>query len=439
MAATKRLIMNLTLAGILLLPTFLLWAHPMPNSVVLLNVRQQYISGEIQIPLSELQSALGQPLSGQPERLVDRLGATLKTYLLRHVRPYSFEGKPWSVSLGAMHVASAQDSLRGQYHELIVAFRMSPPPHADIRNFYFYYDAVVHQVITHKILVAVRQDWQQGLLAHEPATTVGVIEWDIPQGKVLPFQVSIQQGSSWQGFRKMFTLGRHHIAEGTDHLLFLLVLLLPAFLATPTHSSTSRWGGFGGIRYGLWRLVRIITAFTLGHSLTLVLAATGWVRLPAQPIETLIAVSILVSAIHAYRPVFSGKEVWIAAGFGLIHGLAFAETLVDLDLDLTQMLLSVLGFNLGIECMQLLIVGLTVPWLILLSQTPYYQYFRVLGALGVSVAALAWVAERISGQSNFIAQQVEQLAAYPLVWLGLLALSSVGAYFRQKKLTHRML
>ena len=142
-----------------------------------------------------------------------------------------------------------------------------------------------------------------------------------------------------------------HIAEGTDHLLFLLVLLLPAPLLL---TKGRRWGGFGGVGYSLRRLLLIVTAFTLGHSFTLLLGALGWVRLPSQPVEVLIAVSILVSAGHAVRPLFPGREAWVAAGFGLVHGLAFASTLANLHLEAGPMALSILGFNLGIELMQLL-------------------------------------------------------------------------------------
>jgi hypothetical protein len=107
----------------------------------------------------------------------------------------------------------------------------------------------------------------------------------------------------------------------------------------------------------------------------------AWVVLPSKWIEILIAFSILVSAIHAIRPIFAGKEMLIALGFGLIHGLAFANTLIDLNLDNQSIILSVLGFNLGIEVMQLWIILMCIPWLILLSRTAYYTIFRITCAI----------------------------------------------------------
>src|SRR5580704_10928153 len=130
------------------------------------------------------------------------------------------------------------------------------------------------------------------------------------------------------GFASVFRLGMRHIAEGTDHLLFLLALLLPA----PLMVVGSRWVGFAGVRRSLLRILKIVTAFTVGHSITLALAALGLVRVPSRPIEVLIAVSIFVSAAHALRPLFPGREAAIAAFFGLIHGLAFATTLAELGL-----------------------------------------------------------------------------------------------------------
>lgn len=99
-------------------------------------------------------------------------------------------------------------------------------------------------------------------------------------------------------------LGVSHIAAGTDHLLFLLMLL----------AGLKRWGGFAGPRRSLPNILKIITAFTVGHSLTLILGTLTRLELPAQPIEALIALSLLISAVHALRPVFPGREV-LVAGF----------------------------------------------------------------------------------------------------------------------------
>jgi hypothetical protein len=226
------------------------------------------------------------------------------------------------------------------------------------------------------------------------------------------------------GFTSLFCLGMRHIAEGTDHLLFLLALLLPA----PLTVFRSRWAGFGGVRHSLLRILRVVTAFTFGHSLTLAFAALGLVHVPSRPIEVLIAVSILISAVHALRPLFPGREAGIAAFFGLIHGLAFAATVGELGLGRWERVASILGFNLGIESMQLIVVVATLPSLVLLSRTFAYPMLRIGGALFAGFASVGWIAERLLGVHNSVDVVVDS-AAHHAAWIaGTLFLISIACW-----------
>lgn len=214
-------------------------------------------------------------------------------------------------------------------------------------------------------------------------------------------QISATKQTSWLAFRSwisglqlsgLFHLGMHHIAEGTDHLLFLLVLLLPA----PLCAVGGRCTAVQSVRNSMLHIVGIVTAFTIGHSLTLTLAAMSILHLPSRSVEVFIAVSILVSAVHALRPIFPGRETWIAAGFGLVHGLAFASTLDRLGLSRWDRLSGIVAFNLGIEAMQMVVVAFTLPSLLIMSRTRWYRYLRMLGAILAIIASLAWITERIS-------------------------------------------
>jgi hypothetical protein len=226
------------------------------------------------------------------------------------------------------------------------------------------------------------------------------------------------------GFASLFCLGMRHIAEGTDHLLFLLVLLLPA----PLIASGSRWAGIAGGRHSLLRILKIVTAFTIGHSITLALAALGLVRVPSRPIEVLIAVSILVSSIHAFRPLLPGKEAGIAAFFGLIHGLAFAATLGELGLGRWERVAGILAFNLGIETMQMVVVAATMPSLVLMSRTRAYPSLRIGGALFAGFASVGWIAERLFGVHNSV-DVVVDIVAHHAVWIAAaLFLISLGCW-----------
>lgn len=234
----------------------------------------------------------------------------------------------------------------------------------------------------------------------------------------------------FHGFAGMYRLGIRHIGEGTDHLLFLLALLLPA----PLLAVGSRWAGCSSVRQSLLRIVKVVTAFTVGHSLTLVLAALGFVHVPSRPIEVLIAVSILVSALHALRPLFPGREAGIAAFFGLIHGLAFATTLGELGLSRWERVASIFGFNLGIETMQLVVVAASMPSLILLSRTRGYSMLRIGGALFAVFASLGWIAERMLDIHTSVDVVVNSVASHA-IWIaaGLFLISLLSWSVRGKE------
>ena len=245
------------------------------------------------------------------------------------------------------------------------------------------------------------------------------------RGRGSPSTVLASVAFWFHGFAGMFRLGIRHIAEGTDHLLFLLTLLL----AAPLMVLRSRWAGPAGARESLLRILKIVTAFTVGHSITLAVAALGLVRVPSRPIEVLIAVSILVSAIHAIRPLFPGREAVIASFFGLIHGLAFATTLGELGLGRWERVVSIFGFNLGIETMQLFVVAASMPSLILLSRTGGYSVVRVGGALFAGLASAGWIAERLLGVHNSVDVVVDGVAQRALWIAGGLFLISLLSWF----------
>jgi hypothetical protein len=250
-------------------------------------------------------------------------------------------------------------------------------------------------------------------------------ELDYVQGGVVPSAAAAWwtrvRGSE---FASLFRLGMRHIAEGTDHLLFLLALLLPA----PLIAKGSRWGGAATVRDSVAGIVKIVTAFTAGHSITLALAAMGVVRVPSRPVEVLIALSILVSAVHALRPIFPGREAWVAAFFGLIHGLAFAATLSELGLGRWERVVGILGFNLGIETMQLVVVAATMPSLVLMSRTRGYGVVRVGGAAFAGVAAVGWIAERTLGVHTAVDATVG-MAAHEAAWIAAaLLVASLGCW-----------
>jgi len=401
------------LALVFLFSAIIVSAHPMPASVVKLSVMNGYIKGEAKMPLPELESAVEHPIGNITT------DPFFKQYFTQHIKAFSHLDV-WQTVITSVKVSTADDANVGKYQQVELTFEMKPANVADLRSFTFAYDVILHQVVTHEALVLLQQDWYNGINEVNAARVIGTIRLDVPSGKIYPLAVTLEKGSTWKGFLSMLNLGMQHIKEGTDHLLFLIVLLLPAMLI----AEKKTWGRFGGVKYSIKNLVKIVTAFTIGHSITLLLCASGWLNVPSQPIEILIAFSILVSAAHAIKPIFPGKEVYIAAGFGLIHGMAFASALAGLDLNVSSLALSIFGFNLGIELMQLFIILIIAPWLILLSRTRYYNWVRVPSAIFAAVAALGWIIERVSGNANAITIALNNVSAYAPRLIILLAIAA---------------
>ena len=289
----------------------------MPNSAVVLRLHRTEIRAELTLPIGELAVGWEKPLPSDPARAVREYGEELGRYVLQHVRASAPDGRPWVITIREVIPVDEQEP------DVRLTLMLTPPPGAPVDRLTLHYDVIFHHLITHTAVVTLATDWRSGVLGEEPVL-LGTMR-DTDNASAID-----RSGGSWsRGFAAMFRLGGRHIAEGTDHLLFLLALILPA----PLLASGWRWGGYAGWQTAFRRIVKVVTAFTLGHSITLVFGALGWVRLPGVLVESAIAFSILVSAVHALVPIFRGREVLIAGGFGLVHGLAFATTLTGFGFD----------------------------------------------------------------------------------------------------------
>jgi hypothetical protein len=183
--------------------------------------------------------------------------------------------------------------------------------------------------------------------------------------------------TGWRFLRE----GVGHVLIGYDHIAFLLLLLLPSVL----HASSSGWVAAASGRYVLRDLLKIVTAFTAAHSVTLGLAATGTVHLPTQPIEVAIAGSIVVAGLLNLFPAAARWRLPLALGFGLVHGFGFANALQGIDVSGFRLTPMLAGFNLGVEVAQLLIIAAALPILWLLSRSRSYAR-RVMPVLSVATA-----------------------------------------------------
>ena len=194
--------------------------------------------------------------------------------------------------------------------------------------------------------------------------------------------------------------GVFHIWTGFDHVLFLLSLLLPAVLVR----RDGRWAAADSLRVATQDVVKVVTAFTLAHSITLTLAACSIVELPSRWVESAIALSVVLAALNNLYPIVASGR-WIAAfGFGLLHGFGFAGALHDLGLPAGSLALSLAGFNLGVEAGQLAVVLVFLP-LAFLSRSTWAYRRLVFGGGSLVTAAIAsvWLVERAFDASVFSA------------------------------------
>jgi len=207
----------------------------------------------------------------------------------------------------------------------------------------------------------------------------------------------------WRALIDYIREGVWHIWIGFDHVLFLIALLLPAVLVrrrdadagSDAGSGPPRWFPVASFRDALRSVLTLVTMFTLAHSLTLWLATMEWVLLPIRPVEAVIALSIVVTAVHNLWPRIPLPGPAVAFGFGLIHGFGFASVLGDLGLSEGTFGVALLGFNVGVELGQLAIVAVVLPVACLLRGTAFYRWVVLRGgSVAIAVLALAWFVER---------------------------------------------
>ncbi len=206
-------------------------------------------------------------------------------------------------------------------------------------------------------------------------------------------RLSIVVEYSWlEQLKSYFPEGVWHIWIGYDHLLFLFTLILPVV-------ARLKMSGKEQDKSTLCFFIdtlKIVTAFTVAHSITLISTSMQWLVLPANWVEVAIAASIVVAAVHNMRPILPGSRWSIAFFLGLIHGFGFANVLLDLGAQGRSLVAALLGFNLGIEFGQMLVVIVVFVLFMLLARLSLLSQKIV--PIGSSLAACMgfyWLLQRI--------------------------------------------
>jgi hypothetical protein len=250
---------------------------------------------------------------------------------------------------------------------------------------------------THRLLVAGRMAGRDLLTTTSPLQKSGLLlSPGAPQdaGKAAAAAGAPPSGR-WATLSAYFSLGAHHLLEGFDHLAFLLALVLPLHLVLRFGTGQVLQGDrgtVGGAAAGsAWgALLRTVTAFTLGHSITLVLATLGVTQASPLWVEPAIALSIAVTALLNLRPVRWVRTDVLALLFGLVHGFGFAGLLLEAAAPEGLLPWALAGFNLGVEAGQLMAVAAWVLVSQLVVREPWYHRVVVRGGSVLLVLLAAW-------------------------------------------------
>lgn len=267
------------------------------------------------------------------------------------------------------------------------------------------YSGVFEKDDTHRGFLMIEYNWKAGIINNEARISLSFTPEETKK------TLSLTDSSVWNGFVAMIKQGVWHIWIGLDHILFLLALILPSVVrrwSDPRiqtkvkqepnikHSGFITWDWFPVERFrpAFIYIVKIVTFFTIAHTITLSLASLEIINLPSRFVESIIALSIGLAAYHNIRPIFKGKDWVIAFVFGLFHGFGFASVLADLGLTSEFLTLSLLGFNIGVEIGQLVIIFMIFPILFLLRKLNLYPKILVYGSILLIVISLYWFIER---------------------------------------------
>ncbi len=346
-------------------------AHKPSDSYLSLSVHGQQVEGQWDIALRDLDFAIGLDGNGDGALTWDEIRA-------RHeaIAAYALQRLQVARDQGACPLTAVEQLIDhhtdGAYN--VLRFQATCPGGA-LANVHVGYTLFADLDPQHKGLLKINSDGTTQTAIFDPDSPRQTISLAAPD-RLAQFGAYVKHGV-W------------HIWIGYDHILFLLSLLLPAVLLPGLREQQRLKAAFHDV-------LKVVTAFTLAHSITLSLASLSLVSLPSRWVESAIAASVILAALNNLLPLFRGKRPIATFAFGLIHGFGFASVLRDLGLPQGSLLASLLGFNVGVEIGQLAIVAAFLPLAWLLRKTWFYRQVLTVGSLAIALVACVWLVERVA-------------------------------------------
>ncbi|MFK8022640.1 MAG: HupE/UreJ family protein [Ilumatobacter sp.] len=393
-------------------------AHSGDQAYVYLNVSTSLLGGQVEYPFGDVEKIWGVELGSDRDANVDAIDSVLPE-MMAHVDTHfdiGADGSTWDVEFGDYLFLTDLFDVDGDY--VIFPFDVDVPVAEVPQTLEVRFDPFFDEIENRDALLLIANDYNRGVFENEANELVAFEPGNEFQ------QVDLGDSSRWQNFTTSIELGVDHIRTGPDHIFFVFVLLLPSVLVW----SGLRWWPVEGFGSSLWRVLKLVTMFTIAHSVTFTLAGLDVLPLPSSKlVETIIALSIAAAALNNVWPVFPNREWLIAGGFGLFHGMGFASLVADLQIDRTTELISLLGRNVGIEIGQAIVVLMTFPLLFLLRRTRFYRPLFVLASVGMAVISIGWMFERLFEQNLGYNGGIARVVEWPRSLIAMIVLTAVAA------------
>lgn len=365
-------------------------AHSPDQSYLYLRIYKESIGGRFEMTAKDINKAIG-------TNLADDMSMETITPVLPQIKEYLISRSDFRAGNEQYSVEFTETTMLDleEMEDFVrIGFDLKGvtqvPDAIDIR-----YEVLFDKDPIHKGMLIIEYNWKAGIVDNEALVSniygVGNTQQTL----------SLKDVSLWKGFVALVKLGVWHIWIGLDHILFIIALILPSVVRRRKEDElsdsilgTSSWVPVDNFKAAFFYIIKIITFFTIAHSITLALASTGVVSLSSRIVESIIAFSIALAAFHNIKPIFKAKEWIIAFGFGLFHGFGFASVLGEKGLGGDYMILSLLGFNVGVEVGQVLIICMVFPILYLIRKLKIYPAIITIGSAILIFIAFYWVIER---------------------------------------------
>lgn len=353
-------------------------AHALQQSYIFLSIDAQSIQGRVEINIVDLNQALNLGLPTDKSATKQDIAPhvdKIKQYFYERIDIKLGEG----LVLQDYHLYSIP---KVQFLAFDFVFDgLDPMP----QQIDFEYTVLFDKLSDHTGFVVVENDWRNGVFNDE-----GNIALVFTPNETTK-RLDLSGSTVSQGYIEMVKLGIHHIIDGIDHILFLFALLLPSVLSRVE----KQWQASDKFYPAFIYVVKIVTVFTIAHTITLSAATLGFMSLSSRLVESIIAISIAIAALDMLTPIFRGRIWLIIFCFGLFHGFGFASVLSEYPIPDSYLTLSLLSFNIGVELGQVTIVAIVFPILyVLRKQSFYIPVILKAGAVILIVIAMYWFVER---------------------------------------------